>query len=177
MMQPKDFEISLFIGCFQLVFRLLSTDSLRVNICVREISPESPVKSRFDYILTSVYNGSRLWNSKKAIVNDYMYSCGSNCSTCSSEFQDESQVKPNFTDHENPCTGYCYFNQVSSLTNVPNFPNSSKNYFTSIWSIIHLTLRRPKQHRSQAPDVPDLAQTVKPWSDLFKIFTAVFARA
>ena len=38
-----------------------------------------------------------------------------------------------------------------------------------------LTLRRPKQHRSQAPDVPDLAQTVKPWSDLFKIFTNVFA--
>ena len=33
-----------------------------------------------------------------------------------------------------------------------------------------LTLKRPKQHRAQAPDVPDLAQTVKPWSDLFKIF-------
>ena len=40
-----------------------------------------------------------------------------------------------------------------------------------------LTLRRPKQHRAQAPDVPDLAQTVKPWSDLFKIFTDVFVRA
>ena len=40
-----------------------------------------------------------------------------------------------------------------------------------------LTLRRPKQHGPQAPDVPDLAQTVKPWSDLFKIFTDVFARA
>ena len=40
-----------------------------------------------------------------------------------------------------------------------------------------LTLRRPKQHRSQAPDVPDLAQTVKPWSGLFKIFTNVFAGA
>ena len=40
-----------------------------------------------------------------------------------------------------------------------------------------LTLRHPKQHRSQAPDVPDLAQTVKAWSDLFKIFTTVFADA
>ena len=40
-----------------------------------------------------------------------------------------------------------------------------------------LILRRPKQHRSQAPDVPDLAQTVKPWSDLFKIFSNVFAGA
>ena len=40
-----------------------------------------------------------------------------------------------------------------------------------------LTLRRPKQHRAQAPDVPDLAQTVKPWSDLFKIFRNVFAGA
>ena len=43
--------------------------------------------------------------------------------------------------------------------------------------IIYLTLRRPKQHRAQAPDVPDLAQTVKPWSDLFKIFRNVFAGA
>ena len=34
-----------------------------------------------------------------------------------------------------------------------------------------LTLRRPKQHRSHAPDVRDLTQTVKPWSDPFKIFT------
>ena len=42
---------------------------------------------------------------------------------------------------------------------------------------IILTLRRPKQRRAQAPDVPDLAQTVKPWSDLFEIFTDVFARA
>ena len=42
---------------------------------------------------------------------------------------------------------------------------------------ILLTLRRPKQHRAQAPDVPDLAQTVKPWSDLFKIFRNVFAGA
>ena len=40
-----------------------------------------------------------------------------------------------------------------------------------------LTLMRPKQHRAQAPDVPDLAQTVKPWSDLFKIFRNVFAGA
>ena len=47
----------------------------------------------------------------------------------------------------------------------------SKDFLTE------LTLRRPKKHRSQAPDVPDLAQTVKPWSDLFKIFTDVFARA
>ena len=35
------------------------------------------------------------------------------------------------------------------------------------WGRLILTLRRPKQHRPQAPDVPDLAQTVKPWSDLF----------
>ena len=40
-----------------------------------------------------------------------------------------------------------------------------------------LTLRRPKQHRAQAPDVPDLAQTVKSWSNLFKIFRNVFAGA
>ena len=33
------------------------------------------------------------------------------------------------------------------------------------------------EFNSQAPDVPDLAQTVKPWSDLFKIFMDVFARA
>ena len=46
------------------------------------------------------------------------------------------------------------------------------NYFLE-----NLTLRRPKQHRAQAPDVPDLAQTVKPWSDLFKIFRNVFAGA
>ena len=42
---------------------------------------------------------------------------------------------------------------------------------------LELTLRRPKQHKSQAPDVPDLAQKVKPWPDLFKIFTTVFAGA
>ena len=40
-----------------------------------------------------------------------------------------------------------------------------------------LTLRRPKQHGPQVPDVPDLAQTVKSWSDLFSIFTNVFAGA
>ena len=38
---------------------------------------------------------------------------------------------------------------------------------------LDLTLKRPKQHRSQAPNVPDLAQTVKPWSDLFKIFKSL----
>ena len=43
------------------------------------------------------------------------------------------------------------------------------------FSISILTLRRPKQHRAQAPDVPYLAQTVKSWSELFKIFTNVFA--
>ena len=37
-----------------------------------------------------------------------------------------------------------------------------------------LTLRRPKQHRSQAPDVPDLAQTVKPGSDHSENLTNVF---
>ena len=26
-----------------------------------------------------------------------------------------------------------------------------------------------QQHEPKAPNVPDLAQTVKPWSDLFKI--------
>ena len=41
----------------------------------------------------------------------------------------------------------------------------------------NLTLRRPKQRRTQAPDVRDLAQTVKPWSDLYNIFTNVFAAA
>ena len=39
-----------------------------------------------------------------------------------------------------------------------------------------LTLRRPKQHRSQAPDVQDLAQTVKLWSDLFQNFHERFRR-
>ena len=47
----------------------------------------------------------------------------------------------------------------------------------TIKSLKKLTLRRPKEHGSQAPDVPDLAQTVKPWSGLFKIFTNVFACA
>ena len=32
-------------------------------------------------------------------------------------------------------------------------------------------------HRPQAPDVSYLAQTVMPWSDLFKIFMNVFAGA
>ena len=40
----------------------------------------------------------------------------------------------------------------------------------TIKSLKKLTLRRPKEHGSQAPDVPDLAQTVKPWSGLSKIF-------
>ena len=35
----------------------------------------------------------------------------------------------------------------------------------------------PETNGPQAPDVPDLAQTIKPLSDLFKIFTDVFARA
>ena len=42
---------------------------------------------------------------------------------------------------------------------------------------ISLTLRRPKKHEPHAPDVLDLAKTVKPWSELFKIFTNVFAGA
>lgn len=45
-------------------------------------------------------------------VNEYMYSCGTNCSTCSLPFQDKTEIKPNFTDFENPCTPYCYFDQV-----------------------------------------------------------------
>ena len=42
---------------------------------------------------------------------------------------------------------------------------------------VFLTLRYPKQHDPQAPDVQDLEKTVKQWSDLFKIFTNVFAGA
>ena len=54
-----------------------------------------------------------------------------------------------------------------------------KTYFKLPTSVLiqKVTLRRPKQRRPQAPDVPDLAQTVKPWSDPFKIFTYVFERA
>ena len=37
---------------------------------------------------------------------------------------------------------------------VPNYPLENNFWKTE------LTLRRPKQHRSQAPDVSDLAQTV-----------------
>ena len=50
--------------------------------------------------------------------------------------------------------------------------------FQNFWykSLI-LTLRCLKQHGPRAPDVPDLAQTVKPWSDLLEIFTNVFAGA
>ena len=40
----------------------------------------------------------------------------------------------------------------------------------------YLTLWRPKQHGPLVPDVPDLAQTVKPWSDLFKNFHERFRR-
>ena len=32
-----------------------------------------------------------------------------------------------------------------------------------------LTLRRLKKHGPQAPDVPDLAQTIKPWSDFIEL--------
>ena len=55
--------------------------------------------------------------------------------------------------------------------------NRRNSFFLSKNIVARLTLRRPKQHGSQAPDVPDLAQTVKPWSDLLKIFTSVFAGA
>ena len=51
------------------------------------------------------------------------------------------------------------------------------NFISYLYLIFSQTLRRPKQHRTQAPVVPDLAQTVKPWSDLFKIFRNVFAGA
>ena len=42
---------------------------------------------------------------------------------------------------------------------------------------LRLNPQAPEKHGSQAPDVPDLAQTAKPWSDLLKIVTNVFAGA
>ena len=52
-----------------------------------------------------------------------------------------------------------------------------KKFWSMDFWISMLTLRRPKQHGPQAPDVAYLAQTVKSWSYLFKIFTKVFVAA
>ena len=60
----------------------------------------------------------------------------------------------------------------SGIFQIKNFPETgnfskiseyqSLRILSNIWDK-HLTLRHPKQHSSQAPDVPDLAQMVKPW--------------
>jgi len=127
---PKFFDYELPDGSIVKAKTQCLTTNLKFNETITFANGTQyiqPVET-FERAPFAVYNGSRLWNTKKAFVNDFMYSCGSNCSTCSSEFQDESQVKPNFTDHENPCTGYCYFNQVrfddaEKLTTVTGGPD------------------------------------------------------
>ena len=53
---------------------------------------------------------------------------------------------------------------------------SSKNKYLKVFVKVFGTIF-DFDFNSQAPDVPELAQTVKPWSDIFKIFTDVFACA
>jgi len=60
----------------------------------------------------SVFEGSRLLDVKNIFVDQYIYGCGTNCSTCSMEFQEEYEVIPIFTDEMNPCVPYCQYNQV-----------------------------------------------------------------
>ena len=71
----------------------------------------------FEFLTYSVYEGSRLFDDEDIFVDQYIYACGTNCSTCSMAFQEDYEIQPIFTDNPNPCNPYCQYNQVEKISN------------------------------------------------------------